>query len=63
MTPARIVPTRELLGELLLELKHPAATLKEPRRRNCASRSASAVTTAPRRPPQSIALEGMRTEV
>jgi tetratricopeptide (TPR) repeat protein len=29
VTPGRIVPARELLGEMLLELKQPAAALKE----------------------------------
>ena len=29
VTPGRIVPARELLGEMLLELKHPAEALKE----------------------------------
>jgi tetratricopeptide (TPR) repeat protein len=29
VTPARIVPARELLGDMLLELKQPAAALKE----------------------------------
>jgi tetratricopeptide (TPR) repeat protein len=29
VTPARIVPARELLGEMLLELKRPADALKE----------------------------------
>ena len=29
VTPGRVVPARELLGELLLELKEPAAALKE----------------------------------
>jgi tetratricopeptide (TPR) repeat protein len=29
VTPGRIVPARELLGEMLLELKRPAEALKE----------------------------------
>ena len=29
VTPGRIVPARELLGEMLLELKQPALALKE----------------------------------
>jgi tetratricopeptide (TPR) repeat protein len=29
VTPARIIPARELLGEMLLELKQPALALKE----------------------------------
>ena len=29
VTPGRVVPARELLGEMLLELKQPAAALKE----------------------------------
>jgi tetratricopeptide (TPR) repeat protein len=29
VTPARIVPARELLGDMLLELKQPAAALRE----------------------------------
>jgi len=29
VTPGRLVPARELLGEMLLELKQPAAALKE----------------------------------
>lgn len=29
VTPARVVPARELLGEMLLELKQPAAALRE----------------------------------
>ena len=29
VTPGRIVPARELLGEMLLEMKHPAEALKE----------------------------------
>ncbi len=29
VTPGRIVPARELLGEMLLELKQPAQALKE----------------------------------
>jgi len=29
VTPGRVVPARELLGELLLELKQPGAALKE----------------------------------
>jgi tetratricopeptide (TPR) repeat protein len=29
VTPGRVVPARELLGDLLLELKQPAAALKE----------------------------------
>ena len=29
VTPGRIVPARELLGEMLLEQKQPAAALKE----------------------------------
>ena len=29
VTPARIVPARELLGEMLLEVKQPAEALKE----------------------------------
>jgi len=29
VTPARVVPARELLGEMLLELKQPQAALKE----------------------------------
>ena len=29
VTPGRIVPARELLGEMLLELKQPALVLKE----------------------------------
>jgi hypothetical protein len=29
VTPARLVPAREMLGEMLLELKRPAEALKE----------------------------------
>ena len=29
VTPDRVVPARELLGDLLLDLKRPAAALKE----------------------------------
>ena len=29
VTPGRVLPARELLGEMLLELKQPAAALKE----------------------------------
>ena len=29
VTPGRVVPARELLGEMLLELKQPAAALRE----------------------------------
>ena len=49
VTPGRILPARELLGDMLLEMKRPADALKEYEARSSASRTVSAACTARRR--------------
>ena len=56
MMPGRVIPVREMLGELLLDLDQPAAALRRSSSHSKRIRIASATSTAPHARPSSQAI-------
>jgi hypothetical protein len=61
VTLGRIVPARELLGDMLLQLKRPVEALKESRPRRRVSPTGSAGSTVRPRPPRRVATSPRRS--